>query len=149
MFILGSAHATSLPTSISIVSAISRYHQKCTTHRSAVNSASSINLILNRCNLVFTAMSNALMPGTYLLRAGQESLLAWRRFVEKHTPDMAEIDLEAVGSTPLFDIRLTVAGGYGDNPCVMIVPGLSDIERALMSVVDDVVATVKVRHALC
>lgn len=91
-------------------------------------------------------MSNTLMPGTYLLCSGQESLLAWRRFVEKHTPDMAEVGLEAVGSTPLFDVRLTVADGYGDKPCVLITPGLPDIERALMSVVDDVVATVKVMH---
>lgn len=93
-------------------------------------------------------MFNTLMPATYLLRSGQESLLAWRRFVEKHTPDMPEVGLEAVGSTPLFDVRLTVADGYGDKPCVLIMPGLPDIERALMSVVDDVVATVKVKHEL-
>lgn len=91
-------------------------------------------------------MSNILMSGTYLLHSGQESLLAWRRFVEKHTPDMAEVGLEAVGSTPLFDVRLMVADGYGDKPCVLIMPGLPDIQRALLSVVDDAVATVKVTH---
>lgn len=95
-------------------------------------------------------MSNTLMPidCTLLLHSGQESLRAWRRFVEKHTPDVAEVGLEAVGCTPLFDVRLTVADGCGDKPCVLIMPGLLDIERALLSIVDDAVAAVKVKHGL-
>ena len=93
-------------------------------------------------------MSNTFMPSILLLYSGQESLLAWRRFVEKHTPDAAEVGLEAVGCTPLFDVRLTVADGYGDKPCVLIMPGLPNIERVLLSVVDDAVATVKVKHGL-
>ncbi|CAM9362495.1 unnamed protein product [Pylaiella littoralis] len=72
-----------------------------------------------------------------------ESLLAWRRFVEKHTPDSAEINIEAAGSAPLFDVRLKVVTADGGNICVSIVPGLPQIEDALMRIVDDMVAAVK------
>lgn len=78
----------------------------------------------------------------------KESLLAWRRFVEKHTPDSAEINIEAAGSAPLFDVRLKVVTADGGNICVSIVPGLPQIEDALMRIVDDMVAAVKVRNTL-
>lgn len=57
-----------------------------------------------------------------------------------------EVHLEAAGSMPLFDVRLKVVAGDGGKPCVAIVPGLSEIEHALMRIMDDVVAAVKVRH---
>lgn len=82
------------------------------------------------------------------MHPAKESLLAWRRFVEKHTPNLAEISIEAAGSAPLFDVRLKVVTGDGGDTCVSIVPGLPQIENALMCIVDDVVTTVKVRYAL-
>lgn len=68
--------------------------------------------------------------------------------MEKHTPDSVEIGIEAAGSAPLFDVRLKVVTGDGGKTCVSIVPGLPQIENALMCIVDDVVAAVKVRYAL-
>lgn len=70
----------------------------------------------------------------------------WRRFVEKHTPDTVEVHLEPAGSTPLFDVQLKVVTGDDTKPCVSIVPGLPEIKSALMCIIDDVVAAVKVRH---
>lgn len=76
----------------------------------------------------------------------KESLLAWRRFVEKHTPDSVEDNIEAAGSVPLFDVRLKVVTGDGGTTCVSIVPGLPEIENSLACIVNDVVTAVKVRQ---
>lgn len=70
--------------------------------------------------------------------------MAWRRFVKNYTPDAVEINLEATGSTPLFDVRLEVVTEDGVNPHVSIVPGRLDIEIALKRIMDDVVTAVKV-----
>lgn len=64
--------------------------------------------------------------------------------MEKHTPESVEINIEASGSTPLFDVRLKVVTGDGGKTCVSIVPGLPEIENSLMCIVDDVVVAVKV-----
>lgn len=68
--------------------------------------------------------------------------------MEKHTPDSVEINIEAAGSAPLFDVRLKVVTGSGGKTCVSIEPGLPEIENSLMCIVDDVVAAVKVRPVL-
>lgn len=68
--------------------------------------------------------------------------------MEKHTPESVEINIEAAGSAPLFDVRLKVVTVNGGETCVSIVPGLPEIENSLMCIVDDVVAAVKVRPPL-
>lgn len=68
--------------------------------------------------------------------------------MEKHTPDSVEINIEAAGSAPLFDVRLKVVTGDGGNTCVSIVPGLPEIENSLICIMDGVVAAVKVRPTL-
>lgn len=62
----------------------------------------------------------------------------------KHTPDSAEVNTEAAGSVPLFDVRLKVVTEGGGNYGVSIVPGRPEIESALMQIVDDVVTAIKV-----
>lgn len=74
--------------------------------------------------------------------------MAWRRFVEKYTPGAVETNLEAAGSTPLFDVRLEVVTRDGVNPYVSIVPGRLDIENTLKRIMDDVIAAVKVSYPL-
>lgn len=52
--------------------------------------------------------------------------------------------MNAAGSIPLFDVRLQVGVDAGGQPRVSVVPGLQDIEHALIRIVDDMVAAVKV-----
>lgn len=75
--------------------------------------------------------------------------MAWRRFVEKHTPHTPECTFDASGSTPLFDVRLHVVLEDGVEPCVSIVPGLPEIEHALVQILDDMIAAAKVRILYC
>lgn len=65
--------------------------------------------------------------------------------MERYTPDTAEVNLHAAGSTPLFDVRLQVVVSHGSEPHVSVVPGLPEIEHALLRTVDDTIAVVKVR----
>ena len=74
--------------------------------------------------------------------------MAWRQFVGKNTPEPTEMDLQAPGSTPLFDIQLKVVTGGDGKSCISIVPGLAAIEHALLRVVDGVVTAVKVMAEL-
>lgn len=80
--------------------------------------------------------------------SSKESLSAWRQFIKKHTPETVEINIEAAGSSPLFDVRLKVVAGDGGKTEVSIVPGLPEIEKSLIRIVDDVVAAVKVSRAI-
>lgn len=68
--------------------------------------------------------------------------------MEKHTPESVEINIEAAGSAPLFDVRLKVVTKRVGETSVSIVPGLPEIEDFLMCIVDDVVAAVKVMSPL-
>lgn len=74
----------------------------------------------------------------------KDSLSAWRDFVRKHTPDTAECQFEAVGSKPLFDVRLEVVVSNDTKPQISIVPGYSEVEETLMQTLDGVVRVVKV-----
>lgn len=59
-----------------------------------------------------------------------------------------EIHIEAAGSSPLFDVRLKVVTGIGGKTEVAIIPGLPEIEKSLIRIVDDVVAAVKVSQTM-
>lgn len=101
----------------------------------------NVQIILQQCRISGIVI---LFPSPVFWKG---SLLAWRQFVGKHTPDAVEVNLEAAGSTPLFDVRLKVAIEGGGEPRVSIMPGLPEIEGALMRIMDDIVAAVKVRLA--
>lgn len=64
--------------------------------------------------------------------------------MEKYTPDTVEVNTNAAGSISLFDVRLQVGVGDDGQPQVSVVPGLQDIKHALVRIVDDMVAAVKV-----
>lgn len=64
--------------------------------------------------------------------------------MRKYTPDTAECQFEAMGSKPLFDVRLEVVVSNGIKPHISIVPGHSEVEETLMQTLDGVVRVVKV-----
>lgn len=78
--------------------------------------------------------------------AAKKSLLEWRGFLQEYTPETIAYNFEAAGHAPLFDVRLQVVVGSHEEPRVRIVPGLTEIETALMRVLDDVVSAAKVRR---